>query len=302
MLMELALESRAPEAAVYFLTGGTQANATVIDALLPVYQGVIAAETGHIGTHEAGAIEHGGHKVLALPHSHGKLSAGDIAAYCHRFFSDGNREHMVEPGMVYLSQPTEYGTLYKKAELIAISQVCREYGMALYVDGARLAYALSCPENDVSLPDLASYCDIFYIGGTKCGALLGEAVVVPDPALLPRFFTLIKQQGALLAKGRLLGIQFQRLFLDGLYLRIGRSAVEYAGRIRRALEEKGYEIPIPSPTNQVFVTLTEEKLAVLSEHVEMSFWERPDPAHTVMRICTSWATTEADVDRLIALL
>ena len=204
----------APEAEIFFLVGGTQTNATVIDGLLQSYQGVIAAETGHIGVHEAGAIEFGGHKVLTLPHKNGKITAQQIEKLLCDYANDANRDHMVMPGMAYLSQPTEYGTLYSRAELTQISSVCRAHHILLYIDGARLAYALACPENDVSLADLAALCDAFYIGGTKCGALFGEAVVLPRPGLIPHFFTIIKQHGALLAKGRLLGIQFDTLFTE----------------------------------------------------------------------------------------
>lgn len=292
----------APEAEVFFLVGGTQTNATVIDALLRSYQGVIAAETGHISTHEAGAIELGGHKVLTLPETDGKLTAERIAACLDSYARDENRDHTVMPGMVYLSQPTEYGTLYSLAELTDISRVCREAGIPLYVDGARLACALACPETDVFLPDLARLCDAFYIGGTKCGALFGEAVVFPKKNTVPHFFTIVKQHGALLAKGRVAGIQFDTLFTDGLYLACGKNAVDKAARIRRALLEKGYELAISSPTNQIFPLLSAEKLQALSEKAEMSFWENRPDGRTVVRIATSWATTDEDVDRLIAIL
>ena len=229
----------AEDAGVYFLVGGTQTNATVIDALLKPWQGVIAAETGHIAVHEAGAIEWGGHKVLTLPQRDGKIQAEAVHACLEAYRADENREHTVMPGMVYLSQPTEYGTLYSLAELEAISAVCRGAGIPLYADGARLCYALACPANDVTLPDLARLCDAFYIGGTKCGALLGEAVVFPKKETAPHFFTIVKQHGALLAKGWVAGIQFGTLFTDGLYLRIGKPAIEAADRIRAALREKG---------------------------------------------------------------
>ena len=292
----------APEADVYFLVGGTQANATLIGALLRPWQGVAAAETGHISTHEAGAIEAGGHKVLTLPQHEGKILAEDLLRLVMAYEADENREHTVMPGMVYLSQPTEYGTLYSLQELTEISGICRRFGLPLYVDGARLAYALACPENDVTLPDLASLCDVFYIGGTKCGALFGEAVVIPKHGFIPHLFTIIKQNGALLAKGRIAGIQFETLFTDGLYERIGRSAIEAAERIRRALTEKGYRLAIDAPTNQIFVVFENAKAEALSEKVEMGFWEKPDGAHTVMRIATSWATTDEDVDALIRCL
>ena len=292
----------APEAEVFFLVGGTQTNAVVIDAVLRSYQGVIAAESGHISVHEAGAVELGGHKVLTLPQQDGKLSAAAILGCVREFEQDANRAHMVMPGMVYLSQPTEYGTLYTREELEAISQVCRAHHMPLYVDGARLAYALACPENDVTLADLARLCDAFYIGGTKCGALFGEAVVFPKPGLVPHFFTIVKQHGALLAKGRIAGIQFDTLFTDGLYGQIGRNALRAADRIRAVLRERGYELAFQAPTNQIFVTLDETRLAALSEKVEMGFWEKTGENRTVMRIATSWATTDEDVQALAELL
>lgn len=292
----------APEADVYFLVGGTQANATLIGALLRPWQGVAAAETGHISTHEAGAIEAGGHKVLTLPQHEGKIRAEDLLRLIMAYEADENREHTVMPGMVYLSQPTEYGTLYSLQELTEISGICRRFGLPLYVDGARLAYALACPENDVTLPDLASLCDVFYIGGTKCGALFGEAVVIPKHGFIPHLFTIIKQNGALLAKGRIAGIQFETLFTDGLYERIGQNAIRTAERIRAALKEKGYHLAISAPTNQIFVVFENAQAEALSEKVEMAFWERPDDAHTVMRIATSWATTDEDVDALIRCL
>ena len=292
----------APEAAVFFLVGGTQTNATVLDALLRPWQGVVAAETGHIAVHEAGAIEFGGHKVLTLPQKDGKITAAQVARCVDAWRQDDNREHTVMPGMVYLSQPTEYGTLYSLEELEAISTVCRDADMRLYVDGARLAYALATPANDVTLPDLARLCDAFYIGGTKCGALLGEAVVFPKPDTAPHFFTIVKQHGALLAKGRVAGIQFDTLFTDGLYQSIGRSAVEAADRIRAALEAKGYAQPFVAPTNQVFVALEPGKAKALSRRVEMGFWENLPDGRVVMRLATSWATTVEDVDRLIEAL
>ena len=214
-----------PEGEVFFLVGGTQTNATVIDALLKSYQGVIAAEIGHVSVHEAGAIEADGHKVLTLPHDNGKISADQVRGLLDGFYNDANHDHMVMPGMVYISHPTEYGTLYTLEELTELSNVCHENHIPLYMDGARLAYALACSENQLTLADIARLCDIFYIGGTKCGALFGEAVVIPKPGLIPHFFTIIKQHGALLAKGRLLGIQFDTLFTDSLYEKVGAPAV-----------------------------------------------------------------------------
>ena len=292
----------APEADVYFLVGGTQTNATVIDALLRPYQGAIAAESGHINVHESGAIELGGHKVLALAQENGKLTAQAVERCAQGYWQDDNREHMVMPGLVYLSQPTEYGTLYSLSELEAIRAVCDRYSLSLYLDGARLAYALSCPENDVTLESLARLCDAFYIGGTKCGALFGEAVVFPQHDRVPHFFTIVKQHGALLAKGRIAGLQFDTLFTDGLYERLGRHAVAAADRLRAALRENGYELAFPAPTNQIFLVLDEAQREALSRRVEMSFWEKRADGRTVVRLATSWATAPEDVDALIALL
>ena len=289
-------------AAVEFLVGGTQTNAVMIDAMLRSYQGVVAAQTGHISVHEAGAIEANGHKVLTIPHQYGKISAEEVAKYLEDYYNDANHEHMVMPGMVYLSHPTEYGTLYSKAELQAFRSVCDKYGISLYVDGARLAYALSCPENDVSLADLAQLCDAFYIGGTKCGALFGEAVVVPEPKKIPHLFTIIKQHGALLAKGRLLGIQFDELFRDDLYMKIGKPAIKAAAGIRKALQEKGYRLYFDSPTNQIFVIMKKEILKTLGEKVEYGFWEKYDDDHTVIRFAADWGTTEAETNALIDIL
>lgn len=293
---------RCPNAAVHFLVGGTQTNATVIDASLKPYQGVIAAESGHISVHEAGAIEYGGHKVLTLPHALGKLSAKRIREYCADYQNDANREHMVMPGMVYLSQPTEYGTLYSLSELGEIRDVCAEYGLLLYVDGARLAYALACEQNDAALHDLARFCDVFYIGGTKCGALFGEAVVMPNPNLLSHFFTVMKQHGALLAKGRLLGIQFDALFTDGLYVEAGRAAIRTAGEMKAVFAAKGYRFAFDSPTNQIFIVVENEEMRRLSESVEFSFWEKYDDSHTVIRFASSWATRMEDVRKLSEVL
>ena len=291
-----------PDAGVFFFAGGTQANAVCISALLAPYQGVLSADTGHIAGHEAGAIEHGGHKVLTLPHADGKLTAEAVRRACEAYDQDANRDHIVMPGMVYISQPTENGTLYTKAELTALREVCNAYDLTLYADGARLAYALATPENDVTLADLAALCDIFYIGGTKCGALLGEAVVLPDPQRIPHFFSIMKQEGAVLAKGRLLGIQFDVLFANDLYATIGRPAIQAANRLRSALKEKGYVLPFETPTNQVFVELEDARLAEWEPYIAYGFWEKTDATHTVVRLATSWATTEDDVTELIRIL
>lgn len=255
----------APEGEVYFLVGGTQTNATVIDTMLRPYEGVIAASTGHVSVHEAGAIEYGGHKVLTLPAKDGKIGAADIDGLAGTYWNDENHEHMVMPAMVYISQPTEYGTLYSLKELEEISAVCRKWKLALYVDGARLAYALSAKGNDVTLKDLSRLTDVFYIGGTKCGALLGEAVVFPKKGTVPHFFTMVKQHGALLAKGWAAGLQFDTLFTGGLYEKLGKKGDEMADRIRQALDEKGYVQDVRNSTNQIFITLTHEKARALSK-------------------------------------
>ena len=289
-------------AEVHFLVGGTQANALIVDTMLAPYQGVIAAETGHIATHEAGAIEAGRHKVLCVPEHEGKIRAAEVDAFAQKFWDDGNHEHMVAPGMVYVSQPTEYGTLYTLEELEDLRRVCDRHHMRLYVDGARLAYGLASAANNVGLPDLARLCDAFYIGGTKCGALFGEAVVFPKPGTVPHFFTLIKQHGALLAKGRMLGIQFEQLFAGDLYTAVGRHALEQAERITQALIERGYRLHIKTPTNQIFPVLDPTSYERLSGLVDMSFWERLENGDTVVRIATSWATRPQDVDALISVL
>ncbi|MDE7244560.1 MAG: low specificity L-threonine aldolase [Oscillospiraceae bacterium] len=291
-----------PNADVFFLTGGTQTNAAVIGALLRPYEGVLSAISGHIYTHEAGAVESGGHKVLLLPEYLGKISAGDIQDTIEQYEVDENRDHLVRPGMVYISQPTEFGALYSLSELRDISRVCRKKRIPLYVDGARLAYALACPENNVTLQDLAELCDVFYIGGTKCGALFGEAVVVPQRGFIPHFVTVMKQHGALLAKGWLLGLQFDTLFTNGLYQEIGRPAIAAANRIRNALRETGFQLAYDNPTNQVFPVLENKKMAKLAEAVDFCFWEKYDYEQSIIRLAASWATTDADTDRLIAVL
>ena len=291
-----------PEGQVYFLTGGTQTNMVVIDALLRPYEGVVASSCGHVNTHEAGAIESTGHKVLTVPHKNGKLDADDLREYIETFYADESHNHMVFPGMVYISHPSEYGTLYTKAELEAIRAVCDEHKLPLFIDGARLGYALASPANDVSMKDLARLADVFYIGGTKCGALLGEAVVIPNPDFIPHFFTTIKQHGALLAKGRVAGIQFETLFTDGLYEKIGIPAIRNARKIQDALRASGYELLFESPTNQIFVVLENTQMAELAKSVAFSFWEKKDDTHTVVRFATSWATRDEDADELVRLL
>ena len=292
----------APEAEIYFLAGGTQTNETVISSVLRPYEGVIAADTGHVNTHEAGAIEHGGHKVLTIAGEEGRLSAEKIRLWAEKFLSDANHEHEVAPGMVYISHPTEYGTLYTKEELTKIREVCLHYGMKLFLDGARLGYGLAAEGTDLSLKDIAALTDVLYIGGTKVGALFGEAVVFPKPGLVPHFYTITKQHGAMLAKGRITGIQFDVLFTDDLYEKIGAHAVRLARRIREALLKKGYELYIDSPTNQIFPIVTKEKAKALEEQVQYSFMEELDDGRLVIRFCTSWATRPEDVEELVRLL
>lgn len=298
---ELILEAcQAPQAEVAFLVGGTQANQTVIASLLRPYQGALCAQTGHINVHETGAIEATGHKVLPLPQKDGKITAAAVEEACAAHWADATHEHMVQPGMVYLSQPTEVGTLYTRQELENIRAVCDKYSIPLYIDGARCGYGLGAAENDVTLADLARLAHVFYIGGTKVGALFGEAVVICDPALQRDFRYMIKRQGGMLAKGRLLGIQFETLFTDGLYEQLGRHAVELAGRVRRAFEEKGVEMAYPSHTNQQFPVLTQAQRDKLGEKYAFSFWEQVDEDRAAVRFCTSWATREEDVDALVA--
>ena len=290
-----------PDAEIFFLVGGTQTNATVIAGLLSDYEGVISAATGHVNVHEAGAIEYTGHKVLTLPGHDGKLDPDELAAYLARFYADGSHEHMVFPGMVYISHPTEYGTLYAKAELARLSAICREYALPLYLDGARLGYGLASYQTDIALPDIARACDAFYIGGTKVGALCGEAVVFPHGA--PKhFLTTTKQHGAMLAKGRLLGLQFDALFTNGLYEQISRHAIDQAERLKQVFRRHGYDFFLESPTNQQFILLDNEKLEELQSKVVFEPWEPVDENRTAVRFATSWATPDEAIDALDGLL
>lgn len=292
----------APNAEVYFLVGGTQTNATVIDGILRRHEGVLAAESGHINVHEAGAIEAAGHKVLTLPQHLGKVSAADVEHYIDAFYRDETWPHMVAPGMLYISHPTEFGTLYGRDELEALHDVCQRHAIPLYLDGARLSYALASEENTLSLADIARLCDVFYIGGTKTGTLFGEAVVTTRPELLPHFFTLVKQHGALLAKGRLLGVQFETLFTDGLYLRIARRAITTAMKLKRAMLAKGYRTYIDSPTNQQFFVLPNREIDRLSQFATFELWGPRGEEESVVRFVTSWATEERHIDELIEKL
>ena len=287
---------------VEFLTGGTQANSVIISAMLADYEGVIAAKSGHINAHEAGAVEYSGHKVLELPQENGRILPDTLRRYLAGFFADENREHMVFPGMVYLSYPTEYGTLYTKAELEEISGICREYGILLFVDGARLGYGLMSRSADLTLPDFARLCDMFYIGGTKVGALCGEAVVFPRGSKPKHFLTSVKKRGALLAKGRLLGIQFDTLFTDSLYFRISGYAIDMAERMKAMFRAHGLEFFLDSPTNQQFVILDDRQMEAMRDRVVFNLWEKTDDSRTVVRFATSWSTTEEDLAELEKVL
>lgn len=289
-------------AQISFLTGGTQTNQIVIDTMLRPHEGVVAVQTGHVAAHEAGAIEFTGRKVLMIPDRDGKMEAAALDAYITAFYADRNHEHMVFPGMAYISHPTEYGTLYTKAELTALHDVCRKHGIPLFIDGARLGYGLASTAADLTLPDIARLCDVFYIGGTKVGALCGEAVVFTHANRPAHFDHLVKKHGALLAKGRLLGVQFDALFTDDLYFAISRNAIERAEELKAAFAQKGYRFLIDSPTNQQFVILGNAKMASLKQHVAFSFWETLDSDHTVVRFATSWATTRENVQKLADLL
>ena len=291
-----------PDARVRFLVGGTQTNATVIDGVLSRHEGVLSAESGHINVHEAGAIEASGHKILTLPSHDGKMHASELEAYISDFYRDETYEHMVAPGMVYISFPTEYGTVYTLDELTEISNICHSHGIPLFIDGARLGYGLAAEGNDVSLNDIARLSDVFYIGGTKAGALFGEAVVITSDTILRHFIPLVKQHGALLAKGRLLGVQFEALFSDGLYMRIAEDTVAKAVRLRKAFEEKGYSPAVDSPTNQQFFTLPNTLIDRLREEASFEMWGPRGETESTVRFVTGWSTTDEDIERLRNLL
>ena len=292
----------APDARVYFLVGGTQTNSTVIDGVLARHEGVLCAESGHINVHESGAIEATGHKVLTLPSYDGKVSAEDVRNFIKTFYSDDTYEHMVAPGMLYISFPTEYGTIYSLKELEDLSQACHEAGIPLFIDGARLGYGLVAEGNDVTLSDIARLSDVFYIGGTKVGALFGEAVVITNPELLKHPVPLIKQHGALMAKGRLLGVQFETLFTDELYYQISRDVVQKAIRLKDAFVAKGYTVEVDSPTNQQFFRLPNEVIDKLKENVSFEMWGPRGETESVVRFVTGWTTTDAEIDELISYL
>lgn len=293
----------ASQARVYFLSGGTQTNATVLASILAPYEGVISATTGHIDGHEAGAIELTGHKVMTVPSHDGKILASELEARFLAYECDESREHTVKPGAVYISQPTEYGTVYSLAELKEISNVAHSHGSRLFIDGARLGYALMAEGADATLSDIAALSDVFYIGGTKLGALFGEAVVITNPDICPHFFTTVKAHGALLAKGRVLGVQFDALFTGGLYMKIGEAAVNTASRLKNGLKSLGYKLHIDSPSNQQFVIVSEKTLVALRERgVIFNVWERLSSGEVVIRFVTSFATSNSDVDELLLIL
>ena len=294
-----------PNAKVYFTVGGTQANYTILDSILQRYEGVLAADTGHVAVHEAGAIEYSGHKVITIPQKDGKVDYDRAKAYLEGFYADGSWQHMVRPGAIYISHPSEYGTLYSKDELTSLRALCDEYGMRLFLDGARLGYGLVSEGTNLTLADIAALSDVFYIGGTKVGALFGEAVVFTNPDLGDAFFTEIKQHGALLAKGRLLGIQFDELFTDNLYTNIADHAVKLAMRIKRELTAKGYRFYNNSYTNQQFPIISKKTIDAIAEEVVLDDWGPfgdGDDDMRIARITTSWATTDEAVDTLLSLL
>lgn len=287
------------KAEVHFLVGGTQANTTVIASILRPHQGAVCAETGHINVHETGAIEATGHKVLTLPSTDGKITAFQVQQLYDSHWNDATHEHMVQPGLVYISNPTENGTLYTKEELTKLSEVCRKCDLPLYLDGARMGYGLMAEDNDLTLPDIAGLCDVFYIGGTKVGALFGEAVVITNTALQKDFRYFIKQHGGMLAKGRLLGIQFIALLENDLYFEISKHADKLAYKIKDAFKDKGYSFLFDSPTNQQFPIIPNAQLKVLEKKYAFSLWKQVDKDHSAVRFCTSWATKEEDVEQLL---
>ena len=291
-----------PNATIRFLVGGTQTNQVVINSVLKSFEGVISADSGHVAVHEGGAIEFSGHKVLTIPSHEGKILPQDVKDYIETFNSDFKKDHMVFPGMVYISHPTEYGTLYSKQELKDLSDVCRYYKLPLFMDGARLGYGLMSDGTDLTIQDIAQYCDIFYIGGTKIGALCGEAIVFTKNNEPANFTTLIKQHGALLAKGRLTGVQFLELFTDDLYFKISKHAINMARKVKQGFRDKGYKLYFDSPTNQQFIVLHEDKIKELEKKVKFAIWEKYDNNHRVVRFATSWATTEEQVEKLLKMI
>ncbi len=291
-----------PDAQIFFLTGGTQANATTIDSMLYQYEGVICVGSGHINVHEAGAVEFTEHKIITLPDVQGKMEARTLDRYLDDFMHDGNKDHAVHPGLVYITFPTEFGTLYTAAELRDIYQVCQHYDLPLYIDGARLGYGLMAPGNDVTLPYLARHCDVFYIGGTKIGALCGEAVVFSGRNAHKHFFSIQKQHGAVIAKGALIGLQFDALFTDNLYFRLSQHAIDMAMQLKQLFREKGYRFYVDSPTNQQFLVIRNEEVERLSRQVAFTHFGQTDHHHTICRFVTSWATTQEEIAELRSCL
>ncbi len=291
-----------PEAQIFFLTGGTQTNATTIDSMLYQYEGVICVSSGHINVHEAGAVEFTEHKIITIPDFEGKMEARTLDKYLDDFYHDGNRDHAVHPGLVYITFPTELGTLYSAHELNDVYQVCQRYGIPLYIDGARLGYGLMAEGSDVTLPYLARHCDVFYIGGTKIGALCGEAVVFTNRQAHKHFFSIQKQHGAVIAKGALIGLQFEALFTDNLYFKLSEHAIKMAMRMKKIFQQKGYRFYVDSPTNQQFIVLPDAEVERLSQHMQFTHFGQADKHYTICRFVTSWATTEEEIDELERLL
>jgi threonine aldolase len=291
-----------PDAQIFFLTGGTQTNATTIDSMLYQYEGVICVGSGHINVHEAGAVEFTEHKIITITDNNGKMEAKTLDKYLDDYMHDGNKDHAVHPGLVYITFPTELGTLYTAKELNDLYQVCQQYEIPLYIDGARLGYGLMADDCDITLPYLARHCDVFYIGGTKIGALCGEAVVFTNRQAHKHFFSIQKQHGAVIAKGALIGLQFEALFTDDLYFKLSRHAIEMAMQMKQIFQEKGCEFFIDSPTNQQFVILPNETVERLAGHIEFTHWGKADIHHTICRFVTSWATTQEEIDELKRLL
>jgi threonine aldolase len=291
-----------PDAQIFFLTGGTQTNATTIDSMLYQYEGVICVGSGHINVHEAGAVEFTEHKIITITDNNGKMEAKTLDKYLDDYMHDGNKDHAVHPGLVYITFPTELGTLYTAKELNDLYQVCQQYEIPLYIDGARLGYGLMADDCDITLPYLARHCDVFYIGGTKIGALCGEAVVFTNRQAHKHFFSIQKQHGAVIAKGALIGLQFEALFTDDLYFKLSRHAIEMAMQMMQIFQEKGCEFFIDSPTNQQFVILPNETIERLAGHIEFTHWGKADIHHTICRFVTSWATTQEEIDELKRLL
>lgn len=290
------------EGKVYFLQGGTQTNKIAIASMISHFEGVMCPESAHISTNEAGTVEETGHKVLTLAHKDGKVEANTIDEHMQKFFRDETYMHKVLPAMVFISQPTEYGTIYSKSELKAISDVCKKWEIPLYIDGARLIYALASPENDATLEDVAKYADAFYIGGTKAGLLLGEALIFTKNNAPKSFITMIKRYGGLLAKGRVVSLQFNEMFTDDLYKELGENAIDKATKIVKALEEKNYQLYVKPSSNQIFVVLENKKVEELAKEVKFLRYKEYDENHTVIRLVTSWATTEEETQKLIEIL